>query len=147
MKRHPVLANLSRDHHRALITAQSMKKGAPAFRGLPVLLQGKREYMIRFFNDELKKHFQEEETVLFPFAKEMNPEMIELIDELIGDHRAMELLIHKIEIGEEVELYLDEIGRLLETHIRKEERIFFQQLQEKLSDIQFHELQQRFIKN
>ena len=124
-----------------------MKKGAPAFRGLPVLLQGKREYMIRFFNDELKKHFQEEETVLFPFAKEMNPEMIELIDELMGDHRAMELLIHKIETGEEVELYLDEIGRLLETHIRKEERIFFQQLQEKLSDIQFHELQQRFIKN
>lgn len=146
MKRHPVLAQLSRDHHRALITAQSMKKGAPAFRGLPVLLRGKQEYMIRFFNDELIKHFQEEESVLFPFAKEIKPEMKDLLDELIEDHRTMELQMQKIEVEEGVELHLDEMGRLLEKHIRKEERILFQQLQEKLTDIQFHELEQRFTK-
>ncbi len=147
MKRHAVLAGLSRDHHKALIIAQSMKIGAPVFRGLPVLLEAKRQYMMEFVKEELRGHFQEEESVLFPFVKESAPEMNTLIDELIADHRAMEIILHHVETESDVASYLDEMGRLLETHIRKEERILFQQIQDKLTALQFHELEERLKKN
>jgi len=34
MKRHEALAPFSREHHGALILAQVMKKGAPAYKGI-----------------------------------------------------------------------------------------------------------------
>lgn len=60
-----------------------------------------------------------------------------LVVELVSEHRAMEALIPKIENNIDTEIFLDDLGDLLESHIRKEERILFQQMQEKLSDADF----------
>ena len=140
MKRHPVLLDLSRDHHKALVTAQYIKKGAPTFRGMPVSLEGKREYTIRFYKDHLIDHFRKEEEVLFPVVKKINAATSALIDELISEHRAMEMLIQKMEEGDDLENVLNDLGFLLEAHIRKEERVFFQQVQETLTEADFQEI-------
>lgn len=137
MKRHPVLAGFSRDHHQALITAQYIKKGAPSFRGLPVSLPGKQEYTLSFFRTHLLDHFRKEEEILFTLVRKWRPEMDTLVVELVSEHRAMEALIPKIENNIDTEIFLDDLGHLLESHIRKEERILFQQMQEKLSDADF----------
>ncbi|MBK9730985.1 MAG: hemerythrin domain-containing protein [Chitinophagaceae bacterium] len=137
MKRHPVLARFSREHHKALLTAQYIKTDAPAFRGMPFSLAGKQEYVLRFFQEHLKNHFQQEEAILFLWVRKMKPEMAGLIDELVAEHRAIETLIRKIESNDDIETQLDVLGRLMELHIRKEERILFQQLQEKLSTEEF----------
>ena len=49
MKRHESLAPLSREHHEGLILAQLLKKGAPAYRGLPTDLAGKLSYAREMF--------------------------------------------------------------------------------------------------
>lgn len=137
MKRHPVLAGFSRDHHQALITAQYIKKGAPSFKGMPVSLSGKLDYALTFFRTHLLEHFRKEEEILFTLVRKWRPEMDALVVELIAEHRAMEALIPKIENNIDTEIFLDELGHLLESHIRKEERILFQKMQEKLSDADF----------
>jgi len=140
MKRHPVLADLSRDHHKALVTAQYIKKGAPTFRGMPVSLEGKKEYTLRFYKEHLVDHFLKEENVLFPAVQKIIPGTRALIDELIGEHQAMKMLIQKLEEDDDSENTLNDLGFLLEAHIRKEERVFFQEIQEILTDEQFREI-------
>ncbi len=69
MKRHPALYPLSHDHHQGLILAQQLKKGAPQYKGMPSTLEEKKNYTISFYNNELKKHFYDEEKILFPLCK------------------------------------------------------------------------------
>ena len=55
MKRHEALAPLSRDHHEALILSQLLKKDSPAYKGLPVTVEGKVNYAVGFFEKNLKR--------------------------------------------------------------------------------------------
>ena len=139
MKRHSAFTPLSRDHHRTLILAQSIKKGAPAFRGMATTVEGKREETIYHFEKHLKNHFRKEEKV-FADCRIASPQIDELISEIIEEHRQVEELIHDLSKKdpskkEEKEIIntLDTLGFLLEKHIRKEERVLFELLQEKLS--------------
>jgi len=69
MERHKALHSLSHDHHHGLILAQLIKKGSPEYPYLPKTLGGKIEYAISFYNDELVRHFKDEENILFPIVK------------------------------------------------------------------------------
>lgn len=140
MKRHPVLIGLSRDHHKALVTAQYIKKGAPTFRGMPVSLDGKLEYTVHFYKDHLVDHFRKEEEILFRVVQRVDPAIGEFIDELINEHLAIKMLIQKMEERDDPENVLNDLGFLLEAHIRKEERVFFQQVQETLTEADFGEI-------
>ncbi|MBK6484853.1 MAG: hypothetical protein IPG01_17405 [Chitinophagaceae bacterium] len=51
-------------------------------------------------------------------------------------------LVQRIESQEETESALHDLGSLLESHIRKEERELFQQMQDKLSPADFLLLEQ-----
>ena len=141
MKRHPVLAHFSREHHAALITSQFIRKGAPKYKGMPETIDGKKEYVIRFFDDHLRDHFSKEETILFANTKGITSSIDELIEELIKEHRTAESLIKKLKADADAEATLDELGALMESHIRKEERILFQQLQEKLPEEELMKLE------
>ena len=143
MKRHPVLANFSRDHHEALITSQLIRKGAPKYRGLPEDTSGKKEYVIRFFETHLKDHFLKEEKILFSFCRGKSGAADALMDELTAEHRLMESLVQKLALTSEESELLDNLGMLMESHIRKEERILFQQLQDMLTDEDFNLLELR----
>jgi iron-sulfur cluster repair protein YtfE (RIC family) len=146
MKRHPALHSLSHDHHRGLILAQQLKKGAPQYKGMPKTLEEKKHYTISFFGSDLKKHFSAEEEILFPFVQNKNSEVDNLINEIIDEHRKMEKLVKKIQITDELENILDELGWLLESHIRKEERNLFMLIQDILTEEELKDINNRFNK-
>ena len=134
MKRHPALHTLSHDHHQSLILAQQLKKGAPQYKGMPSTLEDKKEYTLSFYKTELVKHFQDEEIILFPTVKNKNAEIDKLIEEIISEHRKMEKLVKELVETTHLENILDELGILLEKHIRKEERELFVEIEKVLID-------------
>ena len=140
MKRHTALYSLSHDHHQGLILAQQIKKGAPQYKGMPSTLEGKKEYALTFYRSELAKHFQGEEEILFPYVTGKNTELDKLISEIISEHRRMERLINALENTDNLESKMDELGWLLEQHIRKEERELFPDIEEILTEGQLSEL-------
>lgn len=141
MKRHNALILLSHDHHHGLLLAQLLKKSAPAYKGLPSDTPGKINYAIEKFNSELTIHFKDEEKILFPILKGKDLEVDKLIGELIEEHKKLREKIISLKDIPDPEDTMDEIGYLLESHIRKEERNLFQKAQqvlveEELSDIE-----------
>jgi len=140
MKRHTALYSLSHDHHQGLILAQQIKKGAPQYKGMPPTVEGKRDYTIQFYNSELKRHFANEEEILFPAVKNKNAELDRKIAEIISEHRKMETLIRDLEKTDRFENVLDELGHLLEKHIRKEERELFVRIEEVLNENELESL-------
>ena len=140
VKRHTALQPLSRDHHHGLILAQLIKKGAPAYKGLPTAIKEKKDYVVSFYNSELKKHFKKEEEILFPLAKNRTTEIDGLIDEIVGEHRKIEKLVNEVQKITDFENILDKLGWLLEKHIRKEERELFPAIEENLTEGELSEL-------
>jgi len=133
MKRHPSLIPLSRFHRSVLFLALVCKKNAPSVKGYPQDLEGKRDYAIAFFQEQLKAHMQLEEESLFPQVKGKSAEIDELMKELCAEHRQLESLIAALPDSTDLSDGLDEFGQLLEKHVRKEERQFFQRIQDTLS--------------
>jgi len=134
MKRHPALYTLSHDHHQGLILAQQLKKGAPQYKGMPSTIEGKKEFTISFYNTGLIKHFKDEEEILFPMSSGKNASIDKLIAEIVNEHRKLEALIEEIRTTAELERVMDELGHLLEKHIRKEERELFVMIEEALNE-------------
>ena len=134
MKRHSALYTLSHDHHQGLILAQQLKKGAPQYKGMPSTLEAKKEYTLAFYKSELVKHFSDEEKILFPVVKNRNAKIDNLIENIISEHRKMESLISDLNNTDNLEFVLNELGILLEKHIRKEERELFVEIEKLLSE-------------
>ncbi len=134
MKRHKSLYPLSHDHHQGLILAQIIKKNAPKYKNLPDTIAGKVEYTINFYNIELVKHFRQEEEILFLASKGKDKNIDSLIDEIISEHRKIESLVESLKIKNNGEELLDELGNLLESHIRKEERELFPGIEKLLTE-------------
>lgn len=133
MKRHEALIVLSRDHQKGLMLAQLLKADAPPYKGLPTDLIGKMNYAKETFQADLSKHFEDEEKILFPFVKGKDSECDKLIDELIDEHHFFSKSISQLIDSQKLSDELDLIGKKLEQHIRKEERIFFNKIQELLT--------------
>lgn len=143
MKRHPALYTLSHDHHQGLILAQQLKKGAPQYKGMPSTLDAKKEYTLQFYKSELYQHFKDEEEILFPSVSGKNEIVDNLIAEVISEHRRMEFLIKELEETSNLEDVLDEFGKLLEKHIRKEERELFVEIEKILTDSELSHISQK----
>ena len=143
IKRHKSLQPLSRDHHQGLILAQQLKKTAPTYKGMPSELEQKRDFAISFYNSDLKSHFHNEEEILFAMVKNRDDNVDRLIDDIVNEHRKLESLFLEIENSAELENKLDELGWLLEKHIRKEERNLFGEIEKILTDIELIELEKK----
>ncbi len=129
IKRHKSLAPLSREHHSGLILAQLIKKGAPDYKNLPKTTSEKVKYTIEFYKSELVEHFASEEEILYPAVKNKSKEIDELFIEIISEHKKIKQLVVQLESGENKSDILNELGVLLELHIRKEERILFEEIE------------------
>ena len=134
IKRDKALHILSHDHHHGLILAQLIKKGSPQYKNLPNTTEGKKDYSIKFYYDELVKHFEDEENILFPVVNGKDDEIDNLVEEIITEHKKIKQLVNRLESDEDVENTLDELGSILESHIRKEERDLFMKIQEILTE-------------
>lgn len=147
IKRHKALHILSHDHHHGLMLAQLIKKDSPQYKNLPDTTEGKKDYSIKFYNDDLIKHFNDEEKILFPVVNGKDDGIDNLIEEIITEHRKIEQLINQIESDEDVENTLDELGNLLESHIRKEERNLFMKIQSVLTEEELTAVEKQFTES
>ena len=129
MKRHKSIIALSHDHHHGLMLAQLIKKNAPEYKGLPTDLIGKVNHVKDSWEKELNLHFENEENILFPFVKGKDEEIDKLIEEVLEEHKLIESLVKKLDTHSDIESTLDQLGKALESHIRKEERELFQKIQ------------------
>jgi hemerythrin-like domain-containing protein len=133
MKRHSCLIALSHDHHHGLILAQLLKRDAPPYKSLPQTTGGKIEYAMNAWENELEKHFSNEENILFPFIKGRDESLDKLIEKILEEHKLLKRLFLNLEKSENKIEQLNEIGLALESHIRLEERELFQRIQEVFS--------------
>ncbi|MBK7630865.1 MAG: hemerythrin domain-containing protein [Ignavibacteriales bacterium] len=147
MKRHPALIPLSQDHHQGLLLAQLIKKDAPNYNGLPKDLIGKMNYAQEVYTDDLVQHFKDEEELVFPFLKGKNEEVDKLISEILNEHILLKQKILALDKNSDLINQLDEIGNLLEGHIRKEERILFEKAQLLLNEEELKMIEKKFDEN
>lgn len=140
IKRHKALQPLSRGHHHGLILAQLIKNDAPEYKGLPTTAEGKKDYTLSFYESELKQHFFDEENILFLLAANRDNQTDETIEEIMIEHKEIIELVKKIASSSQPEDLLDELGRKLESHIRKEERELFPAIEKILTEKELSEL-------
>lgn len=133
MKRHEALAPLSREHHGALILAQLIKKDAPVYRGLPTDMEGRLHYAVNFYTNDLTLHFSKEEAMLEKVGH-CSESIGTLAAEIIGEHADLKSRFLSLQTATDKEKAMDELGCLLEAHIRKEERVLFPLIQENCSE-------------
>lgn len=140
MKRDINLIPISRQHHQMLILAQLLKKDAPPYKGLPTDLAGKAHYALLKFKTLIKPHFQNEESNLISKLRNYDLDIEQLCQELLEEHHSLEVLFEQIRQHQTTEESLDHLGHQLEQHIRKEERVFFQMIQERLKPEEMKEI-------
>lgn len=141
MKRHPALSPLSREHHTSLLLAQLLKKDAPAYKGMPTEPPAKAVYAVTMFKQSLQNHFAQEEAMLDK-VKNLDPEIHRLANEIISEHALLTsafLLLDKT--NDNLINTLDDLGRALEQHIRKEERVLFPLIQAHCSEKELKEIE------
>ena len=140
MKRHPTLIPLSRFHRSILFLALIAKKNAPPVKGYPTSLPGKIDYAKSFYDQKLKGHFQWEDEKLFSFIKGRNEQLDQLASEMLKEREELKRLFAALDDNSDTEATLHDLGIALEKHIRKEEREFFQMIQEVFTDQELDQL-------
>lgn len=141
MKRHPSLIPISREHRKMLMLAQLLKKNAPPYKGLPTDLEGKSAYAFHLKTQLIDQHWEKEEKRVFPFFQQFGNETLQvLIEELKAEHQELEGLFEQLH-SSTTEAVADQLGRKLEAHIRKEERIAFELAQEVIGWEKLEELE------
>lgn len=129
IKRHEALQPVSREHHFGLLLGWKIQKAASK----NVAPERVFEYLKFAFETELLPHFQLEEKAVFPVLGEQDP----LVKQALDEHQKIEALITKGEKSNEI---LEEIRVLLNEHIRFEERVLFQKIQENASTQEFEKM-------
>jgi quercetin dioxygenase-like cupin family protein/hemerythrin len=133
MKRHPALIPLSHDHHRALVEARRLRRAADTSESAAAATA-----FLRFFADETIRHFREEEELLFPSVRDLE-EAHDLLVQALLEHQHLHALAARLErlvsTGGEVGETMRELGRLLEAHVRLEERELFPLIEGLVEDL------------
>lgn len=135
MKRHQQLQPLSRQHHNGLLMALLITKGLKKKASLSIM----SDFISNGWNEELREHFDMEESVLLPVLRQKLFDPL-LIDQLISEHRQIRLLVEKAMANQATEAHLESFASLLEKHIRFEEKIFFPKAEEVLSEEELMEI-------
>lgn len=139
MKRSPYLAPLSREHLSALILVYCLKNGRssnPKY-PWPTSAEQQRDKVMQMWEQELCWHFQAEERYLFaPFEAQLSPVLQTLTQDLRQEHKAIEAAILELITlsGPSLAEGLKALGHQLETHVRNEERVYFEGLQKEVSE-------------
>ena len=151
MKRHQSLIPLSQDHHRGLVLVQRIKLGRSKSprSGWPQDRCLQRDRTVEFFDTELIHHFRAEEQFLFPLAEPYLLPENEIVDLLRSQHFRLRGLVGQLRevLGSEVERLLLRFSDLLEVHIRKEERLFFEEVQRKIPEEELLQCGRRIVEH
>src|SRR5690348_1073538 len=134
MKRHQQLQPLSRQHHNGLLAALLLKKGMAKAADANVMTA----FIIDFWNNDLKEHFENEEQFLIPalpdtFDKNLNAQLLQ-------EHAQLRAYIEALKIDPADIFTIENFTALLEKHIRFEERIYFPEAEKILSEEQLQKI-------
>jgi len=129
-RRHESLIPLSRQHHDALALALEIRRRDGIEQGKPAWVEAKAAQVTRIYSAELDGHFGVEEAGLFP-AMERSLGRLPLVAELRGEHECLRALVVGLESSPSVPL-LDDFSRLLDGHVRKEERRLFVEFERRM---------------
>lgn len=124
IKRNQFIQPISREHHHGLLLCWKIKEGLKR----NIELARIKKYADWFFKNHLIPHFEIEEKSIYTFLDNEN----EWIKNAIADHRKLSALF-EAEVSED---NLKQIVELLQTHIRFEERILFNEIQKVATDVQ-----------
>ncbi len=119
IKRHKSLQPLSRQHHFGLLFSWKIRKGFSQ----GVSIERMQSYRDWFFEKEIIPHFEAEEKYVFPILHDGNL----LIERALKEHRRLKRLFTDTE---NIEKTLNSLEEELQAHIRFEERILFNKIQE-----------------
>lgn len=119
IKRHVSLQPLSRDHHHGLLLCWKIREG---FKKQIDPVRIKR-YADWFWQTHLAEHFRIEEAYVFPVLGSDHPH----VQQAIKEHRSLEQLFAQTT---DVSQTLSQLEAELEKHIRFEERVLFNEIQE-----------------
>ncbi|MBS1639847.1 MAG: hemerythrin domain-containing protein [Bacteroidetes bacterium] len=131
IKRNDLLQPFSREHHHALLLCWKIKEGFKHN-----IAAGRiKQYSNWFWHNHLKQHFAEEEKYLFSILPANNP----LIIQALAEHNKIKKYF---EDDKNIEPSLKSIEAELDAHIRFEERILFNAIQEAATTQQLNLLAQ-----
>ncbi len=123
------LVPLSRQHQHALALCVRIDRAMPI---ADADLAAWQAEIAQIFQSEIGIHFAAEELVLFPGAREF-AELIPLTEELLADHAVLREFFAHAEARTMSAAELSAFGQRMSAHIRKEERQFFERMQELMS--------------
>lgn len=139
MQRHPSLIPLSHDHHHGLAVSwrirQALKKHAD-----PMQISAE---VLLFWNQELKRHFDEEEQFIFPLVPDSN----ENLQRAMREHLELREMLAMLEAENDDEKKigtLQAFAFLLTEHIRFEERVLFPEIEQATSEEALSQLARQF---
>jgi hemerythrin-like domain-containing protein len=127
--RHTALQPLSRQHHQGLLVSLLLEKGLKK----NASLKDMRDFILQFWEEELREHFEKEELLFLPLAYKY-PQLLNGLTQLKNEHQEIKLIIQKLNNEARSEQFdtINSFSNNLEKHIRFEERQLFNALQETL---------------
>lgn len=132
IRRHEALKPLSREHHHGLLLCWKIRQGIK----LNVAPDRMKSYTDWFKTQYLYPHFEAEEKYVFPVLGDEN----QLIKKALAEHRRLKRLFNqKSDIVKALSLIEEE----LDNHIRFEERVVFNEVQQVASPEEFEEIQEK----
>ncbi len=137
MKRHKALIPLSKEHHEGLLLAVRLQQGPKALQQLwshdPFW---QADYVVKFFEEYLDEHFDAEEQFVFPLFSQHIKDHQDVVQKLKIEHDEMRSYFEFFKQPDEkkLECNLTGFGKLLEEHIRCEERELFPLVEQHLPE-------------
>jgi hemerythrin-like domain-containing protein len=133
LKRHPALQDYSREHHDELLLVWKIRTG------LKNNISSERisDYCVHHYNQVTGRHMAKEEKFILSKLPEQDDDRIKILN----DHTAIKELAKKISENLSDNKLLAAFAEKLEQHIRFEERILFQRLQDSLSEATLKSMQ------
>jgi iron-sulfur cluster repair protein YtfE (RIC family) len=136
IKRHQALKPLSREHHEGLLLSWKIRTGLKK----EISIERIKSYCDFFFKEDLIHHFNMEELHVFPILEADD----ELVKRALADHRKLKRLFMKKQPDMKSIVAIEEE---LEAHIRFEERVLFNKIQEVASERELLKIEKLHNKN
>ena len=136
IKRNEFLKPISREHHHGLLLCWKIRTGLKK----NVAPERIKKYVDWFFEHHLLPHFEIEELYIFPILSNEH----ELVKKALSEHRRLARLCNsKNELLKNLNLIEEE----LESHIRFEERVLFNEIQEVANKTQLEFIKESHSEN
>src|SRR5690348_675147 len=135
IKRYKALVSFSKDHHFGLLLSWKIRQGIDK----GVSSERISNYVLYFFENDLHKHFDEEEKMLFALL----PSQDVLRKKAEAQHQSIYQLVKTIKANKDQQSVLKQLADVLEEHLRFEERELFNHIQQQVPPAELEKVSSR----